>query len=346
MYLMDEPFQGVDAVTEKAIVEILRELRTPRPDRARRPPRPAIRSRLLRLGDAAQRPRDCQRAGGGGVHARESSPDIRGHGGSLLVHSREPHPSHSRLFHCPPPINYRSPTHSNHGPAASPIAHRLRGGIMALAYNRRTHNCGELRSSHIDQTVLLAGWVANHRDHRGMVFIDLRDRFGFTQLRDSATRHRRDVFERAKNVGRESCVVARGVVAHRGEGNVSPKFKTGELPDRRSRGSRHRVRGPERIAAAALRDQRLLHRQRGTAARIALARPAPPGPPEELHRPPPRRQGAPRLLRRQRLPRTRNALPHQEHARRSAATSSSPAARSRATSSRCRKARSSSSNSS
>jgi aspartyl-tRNA synthetase len=100
---------------------------------------------------------------------------------------------------------------------------------MPLAYNRRTHTCGELRASHIDQTVLLAGWVANHRDHRGMVFIDLRDRYGFTQLR-FGDETPREVFERAKNVGRESCVVARGVVAHRGEGNVSPKFKTGELP--------------------------------------------------------------------------------------------------------------------
>ena len=62
-----------------------------------------------------------------------------------------------------------------------------------------------------------------------MVFIDLRDRYGFTQFR-FGDETPRDVFERAKNVGRESCVVVRGTVAHRGEGNVSQKFKTGELP--------------------------------------------------------------------------------------------------------------------
>ncbi len=100
---------------------------------------------------------------------------------------------------------------------------------MALAYNRRTHTCGELRAAHIDQEVLLAGWVANHRDHKGMIFIDLRDRYGVTQLR-FGDETPRDVFERAKNVGRESCVVVRGKVAHRGEGNVSKKFATGELP--------------------------------------------------------------------------------------------------------------------
>src|SRR5262245_58630610 len=100
---------------------------------------------------------------------------------------------------------------------------------MALPYNRRTHNCGELRAAHIDREVLLAGWVANHRDHRGMVFIDLRDRYGVTQLR-FGDETPREVFERAKNAGYEWCVVVRGKVAHRGEGNVSPKFATGELP--------------------------------------------------------------------------------------------------------------------
>ena len=81
VYLMDEPFQGVDAVTEKAIVDILRELRT--------------RGRtvlvvhhdlqtvpgVLRLGDAAERAEDRQRAGGGGVHPGEPAGRLRHPGG-------------------------------------------------------------------------------------------------------------------------------------------------------------------------------------------------------------------------------------------------------------------------
>jgi len=100
---------------------------------------------------------------------------------------------------------------------------------MALPYNQRTHTCGELRASHIDQEVLLTGWVANHRDFGGMLFIDLRDRHGITQLRFGDDTPK-EVIARAQDIGDEWCICVRGKVAHRGEGNVSPRFRTGELP--------------------------------------------------------------------------------------------------------------------
>ncbi|NUN15983.1 MAG: aspartate--tRNA ligase [Myxococcales bacterium] len=92
---------------------------------------------------------------------------------------------------------------------------------------KRTHNCGELRAEHVGQTVTLMGWVQGYRDHGGSIFVDIRDRYGLTQLRfdssvDDATHNLADTLRN------EFCIAARGQVVHRGT-NVNPKMQTGEI---------------------------------------------------------------------------------------------------------------------
>lgn len=86
----------------------------------------------------------------------------------------------------------------------------------------RTHNAGDLRSSHIDSTVTLAGWVARRRDHGGVAFIDLRDATGTVQvvISDEAI---------AGRLRAEFCVLIEGVVARRPEGNENREIPTGEI---------------------------------------------------------------------------------------------------------------------
>ena len=86
----------------------------------------------------------------------------------------------------------------------------------------RTHNCGELRKEHIDRRVRLAGWVDTVRDHGGVVFADLRDHYGTTQvvIHDE---------ELSKNLGRECVVSVEGLLRERGSDTVNPKILTGEV---------------------------------------------------------------------------------------------------------------------
>jgi aspartyl-tRNA synthetase len=90
----------------------------------------------------------------------------------------------------------------------------------------RTHTCGEIRSSEIGKTVELCGWVAKSRDLGGMTFIDLRDRFGITQLvfnmDDDAA-----LCERARKLGREFVLRAKGEVRERSSKNSN--IPTGDI---------------------------------------------------------------------------------------------------------------------
>lgn len=92
----------------------------------------------------------------------------------------------------------------------------------------KTHTCGELRSTNIGETVTLAGWVHRRRDHGGVTFINLRDRFGLVQLViDSATAL--EAHQALEPVRAEWVIQVEGVVRARPEGMINPEMETGEI---------------------------------------------------------------------------------------------------------------------
>ncbi|MDM1057856.1 aspartate--tRNA ligase [Myroides odoratimimus] len=91
----------------------------------------------------------------------------------------------------------------------------------------RTHNCGALRASDINTEVTLSGWVSKHRDKGFMIWVDLRDRYGITQLIFDAERTDKAVFEAAKNLGREFVIQVKGQVIERASKN--PNILTGDI---------------------------------------------------------------------------------------------------------------------
>lgn len=97
-----------------------------------------------------------------------------------------------------------------------------------MQYKKRTHTCGELRSSHIGQTVTLNGWVDTRRDLGGVIFIDLRDRYGKTQIVFNPQHHQHS-HELAGELRSEYVVSVTGVVEKRPAGTENPKLSTGDI---------------------------------------------------------------------------------------------------------------------
>ncbi|SVC96948.1 uncharacterized protein METZ01_LOCUS349802, partial [marine metagenome] len=93
---------------------------------------------------------------------------------------------------------------------------------------KRTHFCGDLREENIGQEVILKGWCQTRRDHGGVIFIDLRDYTGITQVV-----FKKEISESAHNLADtirgEFVLAIRGKVEHRIEGNVNPKLPTGKI---------------------------------------------------------------------------------------------------------------------
>jgi aspartyl-tRNA synthetase len=91
----------------------------------------------------------------------------------------------------------------------------------------RTHNCGELRTDHINQEVTLCGWVQRVRDKGGMLWIDLRDRYGITQLLFEEGNTSAELLESIRTLGREFVISASGQVIERYSKN--DKIPTGAI---------------------------------------------------------------------------------------------------------------------
>lgn len=92
----------------------------------------------------------------------------------------------------------------------------------------RTHTCGELRSNHVGEQVTLCGWVDTYRDHSGVLFVDLRDRYGKTQI-VFAPEGGCENLAAAKTLRSEFVIAVTGKVAPRPEGTINPKLDTGEI---------------------------------------------------------------------------------------------------------------------
>ncbi len=92
---------------------------------------------------------------------------------------------------------------------------------------RRTHTCGQLSSKNIKESAILNGWVDSRRDHGGLIFIDIRDRYGFTQLVFDPKN--KESFEIANSLRREFVISVEGVIRARPEGMTNPKLATGEI---------------------------------------------------------------------------------------------------------------------
>lgn len=96
------------------------------------------------------------------------------------------------------------------------------------SFKKRTHTCGELRVSDIGKTVTLTGWVDIRRDLGGVIFIDVRDRYGKTQVVFNPQTNA-SVHELAGSLRNEFVISVSGKVEHRPEGSVNPDLATGEI---------------------------------------------------------------------------------------------------------------------
>ncbi len=103
-----------------------------------------------------------------------------------------------------------------------------KGAFDSLGEMKRTHTCSELTAKNIDQEVILMGWVQRRRDHGGVIFVDLRDREGITQVVFNPE-FDEEIHRKAHVIRNEFVLAVRGTVISRPQGMVNPNLKTGEI---------------------------------------------------------------------------------------------------------------------
>ena len=98
--------------------------------------------------------------------------------------------------------------------------------MVEQAHLFRSHNCNQLRTDHVNDKVKLAGWVHRVRDHGGVLFIDLRDHYGLTQILADPDS---PVFSDVENIKQEWCICIEGIVRKREDSLINSKIATGEI---------------------------------------------------------------------------------------------------------------------
>ncbi|MEQ8181442.1 MAG: OB-fold nucleic acid binding domain-containing protein, partial [Smithellaceae bacterium] len=97
-----------------------------------------------------------------------------------------------------------------------------------LTEDKRTHYCGDLRTSDVDKQVVLMGWTHRRRDHGGVIFVDLRDRTGIVQVVFNPDAGG-SVHSQAHKIRSEFVLAVKGIVHRRPEGMDNPALKTGGI---------------------------------------------------------------------------------------------------------------------
>jgi aspartyl-tRNA synthetase len=92
----------------------------------------------------------------------------------------------------------------------------------------RTHTCGQLKAADMGKSVTLCGWVANRRDHGKLIFIDIRDRYGLTQV-VFIPKESKEAYKLAQELRNEFVIRLKGTVNNRPKGTINPKLATGEI---------------------------------------------------------------------------------------------------------------------